>query len=316
MKENFASDNHNRIDGEIDLYDLFLVIMNGKWLIIAITFILSFLSIVYAIYQPNIYRSEALLAPAEQQQSNGLSALAGQFGGLASLAGVNLGDSGSNNTDLALAILKSRKFISEFIEKHSIMPDLMAIESWSSIDNTVIYDKNIYDEEARKWVRKVDFPFKPKPSTQEAYKEFIKMVSVTKDPESGMIIIGVEHFSPFIAQQWVNWLIEDINLTMKKRDVIEATKSTEFLMAQIEKTNVADIRVVLYKLVEEQAKTIMFANVREEYVFKTIDPALVPEEKLKPKRALIVIVSTFFAGVIGVFIVLIRFYISNNRRKS
>ncbi len=46
------------------------------------------------------------------------------------------------------------------------------------------------------------------------------------------------------------------------------------------------------------------------------NPALVPEEKLKPKRALIVIVSTFFAGVIGVFIVLIRFYILNNRRKS
>jgi len=316
MKENFASDNHSRIDGEIDLYDLFLVIMNGKWLIITVTFVLSLLSVVYAIYQPNIYRSEALLAPAEQQQSNGLSALAGQFGGLASLAGVNLGDSGSNNTDLALAILKSRKFISEFIEKHSIMPDLMAIESWNSIDNTVIYDKNIYDEVDQKWVRKVEFPFKPKPSAQEAYKEFIKIVSATKDPDSGMIIIAVEHFSPFIAQQWVNWLIEDINLTMKKRDVIEATKSTEFLMAQIEKTNVADIRVVLYKLVEEQAKTIMFANVRDEYVFKTIDPALVPEEKLKPKRALIVIVSTFFAGVIGVFIVLIRFYISNNRRKS
>ena len=316
MKENFASDNHSRIDGEIDLYDLFLVIMNGKWLIITVTFVLSLLSVVYAIYQPNIYRSEALLAPAEQQQSNGLSALAGQFGGLASLAGVNLGDSGSNNTDLALAILKSRKFISEFIEKHSIMPDLMAIESWNSIDNTVIYGKNIYDEVDQKWVRKVEFPFKPKPSTQEAYKEFIKIVSATKDPDSGMIIIAVEHFSPFIAQQWVNWLIEDINLTMKKRDVIEATKSTEFLMAQIEKTNVADIRVVLYKLVEEQAKTIMFANVRDEYVFKTIDPALVPEEKLKPKRALIVIVSTFFAGVIGVFIVLIRFYISNNRRKT
>ncbi len=269
MKENFASDNHSRIDGEIDLYDLFLVIMNGKWLIITVTFVLSLLSVVYAIYQPNIYRSEALLAPAEQQQSNGLSALAGQFGGLASLAGVNLGDSGSNNTDLALAILKSRKFISEFIEKHSIMPDLMAIESWNSIDNTVIYDKNIYDEVDQKWVRKVEFPFKPKPSTQEAYKEFIKIVSATKDPDSGMIIIAVEHFSPFIAQQWVNWLIEDINLTMKKRDVIEATKSTEFLMAQIEKTNVADIRVVLYKLVEEQAKTIMFANVRDEYVFKT-----------------------------------------------
>ncbi|WP_409372726.1 Wzz/FepE/Etk N-terminal domain-containing protein [Pseudoalteromonas sp. bablab_jr011] len=316
MKENLKSDNHNRVDGEIDLYDLFLVIMNGKWLIIAVTFILSSLSVVYAIYQPNIYRSEALLAPAEQQQADGLGALAGQFGGLASLAGVKLGSSESNKTDLALAIIKSRKFISEFIEKHNIMPDLMAIESWDPTNNTVKYDENIYDQSEGKWLRKVDFPFKPKPSTQEAYKEFIKIVSATKDPDSGMIIISVDHFSPFVAQQWVNWLIEDINLTMKKRDVIEATKSTEFLTAQIEKTNVADIRVVLYKLIEEQAKTIMFANVREEYVFKTIDPALVPEEKLKPKRALIVIVSTFFAGVIGVFLVLIRFYISNNCRRS
>ena len=31
----------------------------------------------------------------------------------------------------------------------------------------------------------------------------------------------------------------------------------------------------------------MLAEVRPEYVFKTIDPAVVPEEKSKPSRALI-----------------------------
>ena len=49
-------------------------------------------------------------------------------------------------------------------------------------------------------------------------------------------------------------------------------KSTEFLQQQLERTEIADIREVLYRLIEEQTKTIMFAEVRKEYVFKVIDP--------------------------------------------
>ena len=80
---------NNIADDEIDLRELFAVIWQGKWLIIAITALFAVASVVYAISQPNIYKSEALLAPAEQEGGGGLSALAGQFGGLASLAGVN-----------------------------------------------------------------------------------------------------------------------------------------------------------------------------------------------------------------------------------
>ncbi|MGO2169064.1 Wzz/FepE/Etk N-terminal domain-containing protein, partial [Pseudoalteromonas sp.] len=299
---------------EVSLYELFSVLMEAKWFIIGFTMCMAVFSVVYAIYQPNIYQSEALLTPAEQQQSGGLGAIAGQFGGLASLAGVDFGSSAaSNKTDLAIAILKSRRFTAEFIQNHNILPDLMAAKSWDPIKNSIVYDESIYDQSKDEWVREVKPPFKPKPSMQEAYKEFSEIISASKDPEAGMIIISVDHISPTVAQQWVNWLINDINLTMKNRDVIEATKSIEFLTAQIEKTNVADIRAVLYNLIEEQAKTVMFANVRDEYVFKTIDPALVPEVKLKPKRALIVVISTFFAGVISVFFVLIRFYLSGKR---
>ena len=82
---------NNIADDEIDLRELFTAIWQGKWIIIAITTLFAVASVFYAINQPNIYKSEALLAPAEQDQQGGLGALAGQFGGLASLAGVNLG---------------------------------------------------------------------------------------------------------------------------------------------------------------------------------------------------------------------------------
>ena len=50
----------------------------------------------------------------------------------------------------------------------------------------------------------------------------------------------------------------------------------------------------------------MLAEVRQEYVFKTIDPAVAPEEKSKPSRALICLIGAFFGAIFGVIIVLIR----------
>ncbi|WP_350655090.1 Wzz/FepE/Etk N-terminal domain-containing protein [Pseudoalteromonas sp. D48-MNA-CIBAN-0056] len=313
MQNNTPMQNNNIADDEIDLRELFAVIWQGKWLIIAITTLFAVASVFYAINQPNIYKSEALLAPAEQEGGGGLSALAGQFGGLASLAGVNLGGGSSNKAQLAIEVLKSRQFTSDFIQKHNILADLMAAESWNMQTNTVVYNSEIYDAENNKWVREVKAPFKPKPSMQEAYKEFSKIISASTDKESGMVKIAIEHVSPYVAQQWVEWLIQDINKTMKQRDVQEAIKSTDFLTQQLEQTKIADIRAVLYKLVEEQTKTIMFAKVRDEYVFKTIDAALVPEEKFKPKRALIAILGTMLGGMLSVMIVLIRHYVGNSK---
>ena len=302
-------------DDEIDLRELFSIIWQGKWLIIAITAVFAIGSVVFAIMQPNTYKSEALLAPASEEQGGGLSALAGQFGGLASMAGINLGSGGGvDKTQMAIEVMKSRQFASQFIPKHNILPDLMAVEKWNLSDNSIIYDAEVYEADTNKWVRDAKAPFKPEPSMQEAYKEFTKIVSVNSAKDTGMVTVSVEHFSPAIAQQWVTWLVEDINKVMKERDVAEANRSSEFLETQIAKTNVADIRTILYQLIEEQTKTIMFAEVRDEYVFKTIDPALVPEEEAGPKRALICVLGTMLGGMLAIMIVLIRHFFRKEER--
>jgi uncharacterized protein involved in exopolysaccharide biosynthesis len=298
-------------DDEIDLRELFAVIWQGKWLIIAITAVFAIGAVIFAINQPNIYKSEALLAPADSEQGGGgLAALAGQFGGLASMAGINLGGGGGvDKTQMAIEVMKSRQFTSDFIQQHHILPDLMAAKKWNMADNTISYDGELYNKADKTWLRIVDAPFKPEPSMQEAYKIFSKIIAVNAAKETGMVTVSVEHLSPAVAHQWVNWLVQDINKEMKGRDVAEATRSTTFLKSQIEQTNIADIRSILYKLIEEQAKTIMFAEVRDEYVFKTIDPALIPEEKSKPKRALICVLGTMLGGMLGVMFVLIRYFV-------
>ncbi|MBB1275927.1 Wzz/FepE/Etk N-terminal domain-containing protein [Pseudoalteromonas sp. SR43-3] len=296
-------------DEGVDLKGFFLTIWKGKLIIAIVTVIFTCLSIALALSLPNIYKAEALLFPADSGQGEGgLAALTGQFGGLASMAGIDLGAGSSDKSALAIEVLKSRKFTSEFIESHNILLDLMAAKDWSYEANIISYDDDIYDAQKNTWVRDVEPPFKPKPSLQEAYKEFKEIVYINSSKDTGMVTISVEHISPYIAQQWVVWLIEDINKDMKERDVAEAVKSTEFLKQQIESTKVADIKTVLFKLIEEQAKTIMFAEVRDEYVFKTIDPALVPEERVSPKRALICVVGGLFGILIGILIVLGKNY--------
>lgn len=297
-------------DDEIGLRELFSVIWQGKWLIIAITAVFAIGAVIFAIKQPNIYKSEALLAPASEEQGGGLSALASQFGGLASLAGVNVSAKGAmDKTELAIQVLKSRQFTSDFIQKHNILPDLMAAKKWDRDADKLIYDSEVYDAQTKTWVREVKPPLKSEPSMQMAYKAFSNIIVINKDEETPMVTISVMHLSPTVAQQWVNWLVQDINKVMKERDVAEANRSSEFLNKQIALTSVADIKAILYKLVEEQAKTIMFAEVRDEYVFKTIDPALVPEEKAKPKRAIICVLGTMLGGMLGVMLVLVRYFV-------
>ncbi len=291
---------------EIDLRELFSILWAGKLVIIAVTFLFAVAGIGTALWLPNIYESEATLAPAEESQSGGLSALANQFGGLASFAGLNLGGGNNDKTALAIEVIKSRKFVSDFIERHDLLPELMAVKKWDNVSNQLIYDSEIYDVSNKKWTRSVTLPKKSEPSMQEAYKVFSKKLNIKKDSETGLIKISIEHQSPYVAKKWVDWIIEDINETMKKRDVSEAYKSKKYLTELALNTNVTDITSVLYKLIEEQTKTIMFANVRDEYVFSTIDPAIVSEDKTKPKRAIIFGLSIILGIIFGVIFVFFR----------
>lgn len=293
-------------EDEIDLRELFAAIWQGKWIIIATTFVFVVAAVFYALSLPNIYKSEALLAPVTEE--SGLK-IPGQLGGLAALAGVNLGGAGgSDKTGLALEILKSREFIGRFIEQNDLFVPIMAAKGWSRPDNQLVIDKDTFDTTSQKWLREVKPPFEAKPSIQETFEEFKKLFAVNQDKASGMVKLSIEHYSPFLAKQWVDKLVVAINEEMRQRELAEAERSIAYLNNQIAQTNIADIRTMLFSLIEEQTKTVMLANVRDEYVFKTVDPAVVAEKKAKPARALMCILAVMLGGILSVLVVLARYF--------
>ena len=106
----------------------------------------------------------------------------------------------------------------------------------------------------------------------------------------------------------MNWLVKDVNSAVRSQDVSEAERSIEYLREQVTNTSLADLQAVFFDLIQSQTETVMLAEVRSEYVFKTVDPAVAPEQKSKPSRALICIFGTAFGGFLAVAIVLIRYF--------
>ncbi|EPR5144830.1 Wzz/FepE/Etk N-terminal domain-containing protein [Vibrio alginolyticus] len=295
-------------DDEIDLRELFKALWKGKWIIIATTFSFAIGSVLYALSLPNIYKADALLAPAESSNGGGLSKMASQLGGLAALAGVNLGTSESSQTDLAVQVMKSRQFIDEFIKKHDLLVPLIAAKDWDLTNNKLILDEELYNLTTGEWLREPNGLRGATPTAQEAFEVFNKEVlSINQDKESGLYTVSVKNYSPYLAQQWVNWLIDDINKVMRERTIAETSQNLAYLNTQLQKTAVTEMQSTFYKLIEEQTKSLMLAEVQEEFVFKIIDPAVISETPFLPNRFIIVLMGSIFGGLFSCFIVLCFF---------
>ena len=309
LQQQLLLQNTQNQDDEIDLSELWRAIWAGKFTIIIISMIFAVASVFFALSKPDIYKASAILAPSSSDGGGGLGAMAGQLGGLASMAGISLGGGGGvDKTALALEILKSRSFVENFIAKHELLVPLMASTKWDMASDTLILNEEMYDKVNDKWIREVKAPNKPEPSTWQASQAFSQLVTVAQDKSSSMVYIDIEFYSPTLAKQWLTWLVEDINEYMREQDKIEAKASIEYLTGQLENIKVVTMETVFYQLIEEQTKNMMLTMVKKEYVLKTIDPAQVPDTKDKPKRALIVVLGTMLGGILSVLIVLIRYF--------
>ncbi|MGL6072222.1 GNVR domain-containing protein, partial [Craterilacuibacter sp.] len=170
----------------------------------------------------------------------------------------------------------------------------------------LLIDQDLYDTRSKQWVREVQEGQSVAPSDWELYKAFSEILSLDKDKKSGLVTLTLDFYSPELAKQWADWFVHDLNQAVRERDQIDARKNIDYLHKQQSQTALANMHMVFSQLIEQQTKTLMLAEVQQEYAFKTIDPAVVPEEKLKPKRALIAALGTIGGLFIGILLVLIR----------
>ena len=275
----------------VSLLDYWKVLVKWKYLIIAITLSTVIGSVVGALKSTPIYRAHVLLSPIEEDSEGGLSALASRYSGLAAMAGITIPNRGGiKKSDESLAILQSRSFISKFIQDENLMP-LLFEDTW--------------DNEKGKWtVGSI-------PTKGMAFSLFSSIVNMSTDRQTGLVTLTVDWKDSVLVAEWANKLIKKLNFYVKDKRVAEVNKNMEFLQKQLSSTNIAENRAILYDLIESNTKTIMLANVTDEFAFKVLDPAFVPEGRIKPKRKMIVMFGLFIGLGMGVGLAFLLNYVQD-----
>ena len=306
--ENNAS-GAQQYDDEIDLKELFGVLWAGKILIVTITAVFAIGSVLVALSIPNQYKATAVLAPA-QADGGGLSSALGQLGGLASLAGVSIGEGSSSESQIAQEIMKSWSFVESFIVDNNLEVEVYASKGWSKSSGELKIEDDIYDIDTQSWLLEDDDTNELRPPTSwELFERFGEMLSVSQDKQSGLVSVSIEYYSPVLAKEWLDLYIAAINEHMQDRQVVKVSSNISYLEAQIAKTAIAEMREVFYTIIEEQTKNKMVAEASPDYAFVAVSPSMVPEEKSQPKRALICVLGALLGGMLGVLVTLIRHYV-------
>ena len=284
----------------LDLTIYLKVLKNNYKIICFVAAISLIISSIYAYNLSNMYKSEAtLIVNKSDSYLSETSGLGPSYGGLATIAGLGSMTQEDSKVSLAKNYLNSRKFIYEFIESEKLKPILLATIGWS-LDAGLIFDQSKYSQEINKWLE-VD-----EPSLNDAYQHFIdNNFEFIEDASSGTYKLIVKHYSPELAKEMVDLLIQRINKKVKQIEIDNAKKNIRYLENELVKAEVSDMRKLFYRLIEKQQQKLMLAKVQEDFVFQTIDPAITPEKKYAPSRLLIVILITFlstaFAATLTVF---------------
>ena len=279
-------------EDEINLLDYLIVLLKHKRLIAGIVGGAAVLAVVVTLLMTNIYRSEATITARQQEKAEGGSALAA-LRGVAGIAGELVGFGSGGDVDKIETLLKSRELVRRVVEKNSLLPRLFE-DDW--------------DPKKKEWKEN------PAPTIQDAYKLFKDdLLTVSRDRKTNIVTVKIDHKDPQFAKQLVDHCLTELSETLREETLNDAAENQRFLREQLDKTFDALLREKISNLLAKEIEKETFARAQRYYSFIVLDPPVVSDldKKVKPKRALICILSVIVAGFFAVFAAFFAEYVHN-----
>ena len=289
------------MNDEIKLRDVFGAIWRFRIAVLTCLIICTCAGVALALLSDKKYQAEIVVSTVSDEglssRLGGLGALASQYGGLASLAGISIG--GNNKRDETIAVLQSEFLTERYINDHNLLPVLFSRDWDSSTGKWKITDK------------------KRIPTLWKANRYFSKSIrKVTDEKRTGLVYLKIEWKDPVVAAQWANDLVKLTNSYLREKAIVESENSIAYLREQGAKTDSVDARHAIYSVMENEINKQMLAREREEYALKIIDPA-VPPERPSSFGPLGKGIFGFAAGLmLSMFLVAVRTRVFSNAEKQ
>jgi uncharacterized protein involved in exopolysaccharide biosynthesis len=288
---------------DIDLAGLFALWWRAKWTIVITGVSAAAVAAVVTLMIADVFRTQTVLAPSSDISNALPVSLAAQ---VSSIAGLALGTPTSDPVQVAIATLQSRRFLVSFVRQHELVVPLIAGGGWDHERRQWEINDRIYDVESHSWVREATAWQPSQPTDEEIFEIMDENLDVSLDRATGLVTMTFKSRSPVAARDWAAMMIDDLNAELRARAIEEATSSIAFLNAEIGKTEIATMRESLYRLVEDQMKKRVLAEVRKNYAVSLIDPPMLPEEKIFPIRWLICLGAALLGGILAAIALVVQ----------
>jgi LPS O-antigen subunit length determinant protein (WzzB/FepE family) len=284
----------------INISNVFLVLLEKKLSIICITLIFSFTSVIYALMQENIFQAsglykESVNADAQPGFNSGLS-------NVAALAGISTGSS-NNKMPEAVEIINSHVFLINFIKKYEYQDEVFAAEKINS-DNTIVYNSTIYDVSNNKWVN-------GNLSDNDLFKRISSDMYTSRDRITGFTRVTYRHLSPYFAKEFLDNLIYELNEQMRQNDLAQYAKAIDYLNIKLRNEVVESQRAIISSLIQNYLQKETIASISDEYVLSSIEPPYVNLQKIGPNRKLLVIAFTVLGFIFSVLFIFFQLLYKN-----
>lgn len=307
-------------DDEINLLELWQVVWKRRKFIAYFAGIVVVLTAVVSLLMTNIYESNAVITPVETKGGAGggmaaaLAAMGGGLGGMIALP------ESATSSEIVL-LLNSNILREKIIKEYNLLPVLFS-KQWDEEKKT--WKKGGFSLNPLTWISKLIALIKPAdkkavkkepgvPDMWDGLRALKDLVQIKSNVKEKSITISAQFDDPEIAARLAGYFVAALNDHMSQEARRVAAINKKYLEEQLPLNSDPLIKQKIYTMIAQQVETAMMAEVKENFSFKVIDPPMVPDKKIKPKRAQMVVLSFVVALFMAVFIVFFLEYLEKNK---
>lgn len=275
---------------ELSITELFKILINYKFFIIAFVALITFSGSYYVSNLPNVYQSTVIMSYSSDSSSKLLS--------VKSLFDTTLG--GPYKVRQSLILLTTYGFLVSFIQeqnfKRKLFPDR-------------------FDQDKNQWLDK----YKGEPSDIEAYELLFSMINwnMKSESRSNLVYLTIEWKDPkkmTYVSDLANDLVIELNNKMMNKKYRDTKIEIESLKEKLLESSVISINNDILDLIKIKTTGLIIHNSKGSFMFNILDPAIAPKNSLSKKVPMYTFILFLLSLVFSIFLTVIFNHIRSYRQ--
>jgi len=270
-----------KYDREVNIFEYLKTILRHKVLICSIVGVFVVGAAIVSLSMAPTYEAKAVIMPVKTSEvKEGMMAVASQFG---------LGGPEQSQKTEIVGLLKSNFLRERMIRKYNLLPVLFK--------PSMLKGKS---EEQQIWM---------------GLRFLTKSLAITTKQRENTVEIGMRFSDKKAVADIVRYALLELTDVMSSEEKRVADGNRRHLESTIDQTPDPLVRVSIYNLIAKQVEKSAMSQATENFAFKVLDPPKTPDQRVSPRRTLMVVIAFVIGLVVAILVSLAKEYWASHKEE-